>query len=226
MANSQHNGLPRDSVAAVLGPALKVGAFTGTTGFLLGGTAGILKSTTPTLFATATGIQTFCLGSGFWATRSLLLSAWQRPQTPQAPGQEQGGSYSGLNASDIKTASAVAGASTGGIAGAVFRGRANVLPGAVMFGVFGWMGQALYDRWDGRVETESEGKGGFLRWLAERKWSPVTVMKEGEYEALLRKKMLNVEVELAVVEDKIAALREQQAKQEAQEQQALSSESK
>lgn len=185
----------------------------GATGFLLGGTAGILKSTTPTLFATATGIQTFCLGSGFWATRNIILSAW-KPNRQNAQLEAQSGTEN-LSVRDIKTASAVAGASTGGIAGAIFRGRANVLPGALMFGVFGWMGQSLYDRWDGRVdEGEVDGKDGFWRRLADKKWSPITVMSDEEYEALLKKKMLNVDVELAVIDDKIAAFREQQRKEE------------
>jgi hypothetical protein len=41
-------------------------ASTGTSGLLVGGTAGVLRSTTPTLFALASAVQWFTLGSTFW----------------------------------------------------------------------------------------------------------------------------------------------------------------
>jgi hypothetical protein len=40
--------------------------FTGMSGLLVGGAAGVLRSTTPTLFALASAIQWFVLGSTFW----------------------------------------------------------------------------------------------------------------------------------------------------------------
>jgi predicted benzoate:H+ symporter BenE len=38
----------------------------GGTGILVGGVAGIVRSTTPILFATASGFQWFAVGSTFW----------------------------------------------------------------------------------------------------------------------------------------------------------------
>ena len=43
--------------------------------------------------------------------------------------------------------------------------------------------------------------------MAQKSWSPVTVMTNEEYATMLREKMLKVDVEIAVLEDKIAALR-------------------
>jgi hypothetical protein len=52
----------------------------GMSGLLFGGVAGILKSSTPTLFAIASGIQWFTLGSTYWGqyimihARTFLIS--------------------------------------------------------------------------------------------------------------------------------------------------------
>lgn len=46
--------------------------------------------------------------------------------------------------------------------------------------------------------------------MAEKSWSPVTFMSNEEYVEILREKMLKVDVEVAVLDDKIAALQKQQ----------------
>lgn len=89
----------------------------------MGGTAGLTRSSTPGLFATASGIQTFALGSTYWgttrpaspvlsttnyrlATRGTILYAWDTgKQTPR----------------DRVNASAIAGGISGGALGFLFR---------------------------------------------------------------------------------------------------------
>jgi hypothetical protein len=43
----------------------------GVSGLLVGGVTGVLRSATPTLFALASGIQWFTLGSTFWGQSQL-----------------------------------------------------------------------------------------------------------------------------------------------------------
>lgn len=52
-------------------------------------------------------------------------------------------------------------------------------------------------------------KPGFWRRMADAKWSPVTVMTNEEYAQMLQKKVLQVDAEIAVIDDKINVLREQ-----------------
>lgn len=171
---------------------------TGTTGFLLGGTAGIVKSTTPFLFASASGLQSFALGTVFWGTRTTICKAWISEGRTATPG-------------DLTKASAAAGGITGGLMGLLMRGRSNVLPGALMFSLFGFAGQAAYNSFTARTATApKESKPGFWRRMSDKSWSPITVMTDEQYVDLLKEKMLKVDVEIAIVDDRIAALRKEQ----------------
>ena len=171
---------------------------TGATGFIVGGTAGIIRSATPLLFATASSIQTFTVGSTFWATRSGILQAWIPPNQEPTP-------------SDLTKVSTAAGGITGGAIALLFRGRSNVIPGAVMFSLFGFLGQAAHDSYLARKAAPVlEAKVGFWRRMSEKPWSPVTVMTDDEYAELLRKKMMRVDVEIAILDDRIEALKKEQ----------------
>lgn len=48
----------------------------GVSGFVVGGFAGVLRSSTPFLFALASGIQWATLGTSYWASRGAVLHAW------------------------------------------------------------------------------------------------------------------------------------------------------
>lgn len=64
-ARTKHGQLP-DEAMNVLGRSLKVGAGAGTCGLLFGTAAGIVKGTTPVLFALTSGLQWFGLGSVYY----------------------------------------------------------------------------------------------------------------------------------------------------------------
>ncbi|KAH0538412.1 hypothetical protein FGG08_005012 [Glutinoglossum americanum] len=66
----------RPPVDLTIWPALQVGALTGTSGVIVGGVSGLIRSSSPALFAAASGIQWFALGSAFWASRGAVLHAW------------------------------------------------------------------------------------------------------------------------------------------------------
>lgn len=88
-----------------------------------------------------------------------------------------------------------------------------------MFSLFGFLGQTVsnsYDKTD--LPASDEPQLNFWQRFASLKWMPVTVLKDGEYEDMLREKQLKLEAEIALVDERIAALKAQHA-------QALSKES-
>lgn len=56
--------------------------------------------------------------------------------------------------------------------------------------------------------TRGKGSGG---WLSS-KWSPVTPLTDREYEKMLEDKILNIDAQVALIDDRIAELRAQQQK--------------
>ncbi|KAI9852211.1 MAG: hypothetical protein M1838_001448 [Thelocarpon superellum] len=93
-------------------------------------------------------------------------------------------------------------------------GRRNAVPGMVMFSLFGLAGQGVYNRLDAQ-HMQQQGAGvpdragpGFWHRLAQKKWTPVQVLSDEEYEQLLREKALRIEAEIAVIEDDMKLLQE------------------
>ncbi|CAF9918637.1 MAG: hypothetical protein ALECFALPRED_000772 [Alectoria fallacina] len=187
----------------ILVPALKVGALSGTTGLLYGGVAGVLHSAHPNLFAIAAGIQWSALGSTFWATRATIIHTY----------------YPSPSQKDRLSASTVAGGITGGTIGGLFRGRRNVIPGTIMFTLFAYLGQTIYDvldarhseqvASDARAAAEGKRKDGKRFWerVAEMKWSLLTVVSDEDYDNMLKEKLLRVEAEIAMVDEEVERLR-------------------
>lgn len=84
-----------------------------------------------------------------------------------------------------------------------------------MFSIFGYIGQIVYNSLDDQpsspveaITASSQPMPGFLASLVDKKYSPIRIMPDAEYEALLRKKMLHVDAALVLVEEQIAALKE------------------
>jgi len=187
------NDLPPE-IKEIIWPALQVGGLSGMSGILVGAFAGVIRSNTPILFALASGIQWFTLGTTFWASRGFVIHAWGKEKvTPR----------------EKISASAIAGG-VGGTAGGLLRGRRNVIPGAIMFTIFGATGQALYNVADARksrlVESGEKPKNSWL----DSKWSPVKVLTDTEYENMLQEKLLRVNAEIALIDENIEALRAQE----------------
>jgi hypothetical protein len=112
---------------------------------------------------------------------------------------------------ELLAASSIAGGLTGGVMGFLIRGKSNAAPGAIMFSLAGFAGQAAFNTLSARSEiTEQEPKPNFWKRMSEKSWSPVTIMSDEEYAALLREKMIKVDAELSILDDRIAALRKEQ----------------
>ncbi|KAJ0343982.1 hypothetical protein COL154_002587 [Colletotrichum chrysophilum] len=183
----QRRGLLPPELVDLTGPPLKVGALTGSIGLFSGIAAGIIRDSTPALFAIASGIQWFALGSSYWLSRSVALNYLGRE------GQ--------LSDSSKVKASAVAGG-TAGMVGGLIRGPKNIIPGIIVFSIVGGAGQAIVNRTQ-QVSPDAKEKKSFF----ESSWSPLKKLSDDEYRDMLDEKMLKIDAEIALIDDKIAELR-------------------
>jgi len=196
-------------------------------GLIFGATVGTLRTKTPILFSLASGAQWFAIGSTFWSVRSTILQRdglqnwWYRTRgIPLIERQDLA-----PTPQDRVLASTIAGAFTGCSLGLVFRGPSNVIPGTIMFSLFGWAGQHGYQYLDQKksaaVQEEREmrvagaEKDNFLQWMAKKSWSPMTMLSTEEYDNLIEEKVLAVEAQISLIDDKIEALKKQQRELEA-----------
>ena len=170
-------------------PALTVGSFTGASGLIFGIVTGSLRSAHPALFAAFSGAQWFGLGTTFWYTRSAIASATSSGDLSRTQGLG---------------CSTVAGSLTGGINGA-FRSRSNIVPGAIVLGVLGFAGQFGYNVFSAKEMVDLEQRS-MLQRFAEMKWSPLKALPNEKYERMLSEQLLSTEAEIAIIDEKIAAL--------------------
>ncbi|KAL9108416.1 MAG: hypothetical protein Q9187_008295 [Circinaria calcarea] len=195
---SQSSQLPPSEIFR---SALNIGALTGTSGFLIGGVTGILRSPNPGIFALASSLQWFALGSTFWASRAFILNTRLQP-------------HQSLTSNDRLFASTLSGGFTGGTIGYLIRGRSSLIPGTILFSILGLLGQSAYNRFDARhtlslASPEQQQKTMWHR-IAEMKWSPMKVLSDEEYENMLRERLLRVDAEIAIVDEDLGMLREQE----------------
>jgi len=119
--------------------------------------------------------------------------------------------------SDRSKASGIAGAVSGGLTGAVFRGRSNIIPGALVLGFFGWAGQALLDKRTATPATPKENKPKRGFWESMTSIGAVSRLSNDEYAQMLKERMFKLDVEIALLDDKIDALKKNQATKPAEE---------
>lgn len=137
------------------------------------------------------GLQSFILGSTFWLSRTVLRDnlASTRPLTR---GQEL--VYS------------TAAGSLAGTVGGSLRGVRNIIPGAVVFGLMGFGGQLSYTAFLKMVEAPGE-KRPILERISEMKWSPFRSISDADYEKELSEKVIALEAEMAMIDERIASLK-------------------
>ncbi|KAI9676763.1 MAG: hypothetical protein M1829_002858 [Trizodia sp. TS-e1964] len=188
---------PGVNIKLTIWPTLQVGAFTGIAGLLFGGVSGVIHSSKPALFAFATGTQWFALGSTFWATRSLFIGGCHLDRDDRQ---------------HMLYASAASGGITGGGIGALIRGRANVLPGAVLLSLLGGVGQSLYNYADSRhtqnvsSPLDPPSKNRFWQKIANSPWVPMRSLSDKNYLKILQDKLSQIEDEIAAVDEEIKTI--------------------
>jgi hypothetical protein len=94
-------------------------------------------------------------------------------------------------------------------------GRKNVIPGTIMGSLLGFTGQCIYNALDAHnTKSLSEPvKEPIWRRAMKSEWSPVKALTDEEYSKILQDKLLRVEVDIAVIDDDIAMLKEKQRKE-------------
>ncbi|KAH7384161.1 hypothetical protein DE146DRAFT_217393 [Phaeosphaeria sp. MPI-PUGE-AT-0046c] len=206
--------------------AALVGGAAAVPGFVTGALYGTIRTQTPTLFAIFSGAQCFAIGTTFWATRTAILNHtgvlnwWNVTRgVPMLPRDDLNPTLS-----DRVHASTLAGAFTGFSLGFLLRGPRNVIPGTIMFTLFGWSGQHGYNFLDKRnsaelqeqAQPDYEPKGTLMQRIAKSKWSPMSILTDEQYEAMLQEKLLKVEAEIAIIDERIEGVKKAAMEEEAQ----------
>ena len=115
--------------------------------------------------------------------------------------------------SDAKAyASGVAAALAGASAGAIARGRRNVLPGALVFGVLGLTGQHMYDKRRSPQASSNNADGVALSNVIRGSWYPLKPLTDEEYEEMLQEKILRAESQIAILEEDIRDLKDESSR--------------
>jgi hypothetical protein len=77
----------------------------------------------------------------------------------------------------------------------------------VVFSLFGYVGQVSYnaiDKW--QLEQANTPSKPFLTRIAESKWVPLKSLTDDEYQGILSEKLLTIEAEIALIDEKIEEL--------------------
>lgn len=94
-----------------------------------------------------------------------------------------------------------------GMAGGALRSRYNIIPGAVVFGLMGLGGQASYTAFERMAESPAESRP-LLDRLSSSKWWPLKSISDADYERELTEKVISLEAEVAIIDEKIAELKQ------------------
>ncbi|KAL2837852.1 hypothetical protein BJY01DRAFT_220523 [Aspergillus pseudoustus] len=181
--------------SSILGSSLRVGAVTGPAGMVAGGILGVVASRGhPVITSLAGGIHSFAVGTSFWWLRSNILKVYY---------EDKATSRQRTYASTVSLA--IAGTTSTKLLN--IGARTHIIPTAILFSLAGCIGQASYnaiDRWQlGQANTPSKP---LLDRIAESKWIPLKSLSDDEYRHILNEKLLTIEAEIALLDDKIEEL--------------------
>ncbi|KPM35706.1 hypothetical protein AK830_g10857 [Neonectria ditissima] len=188
----RHNlsrGIFAPEITDLLVPPLKFGGYAGTAGVLAGVGGSIFREGNPVVWGAVSGFQWFALGSSYYFTRSIIFKTWG--------GEEQ------VSLTDKTKASAMAGTVAGAVGGLI-RGPSNIIPAMVFWTAVGAGGQMFANRMATREPKVKDENDSWFR----SKWSPLKKLTDDEYIDLMSEKILRVEADIALVDDRIAELRE------------------
>ncbi|KAG9502446.1 hypothetical protein J7337_005273 [Fusarium musae] len=182
-------GLFSPEVVDLVVPPLKFGGYAGTAGVLAGVGGSIFQEANPIIWGAVSGFQWFTLGTSFWFTRSIVVKAWG--------GEER------LRNGDKTIASAIAGTAAGSVGGLI-RGPKNILPAMLVFTTLGAGGQMIANRMATRKPKVHDEKESFWSRL-----SPLKKLTDQEYRDMMSEKMLRIDADIALIDDRIAELKKQ-----------------
>ncbi|KAM5487458.1 hypothetical protein MaudMau93_004543 [Microsporum audouinii] len=191
MSEKDQPSAPHISVAVP--SALQAGGLGGACGLLYGGVSGVLQGRHPIIKSISTGVYWFAFGSSFWWLRSNILRAQFEDN---ATSRER-----------IYSSVAAGGLSGGAVNWAVNR---RFLPGLVACSILGFVGQYSYNKLEERqtrLESEPASSKTWAERIADSRWVPIKNLSDEQYKNMLQEKLLGVDVEIALIDDKLKALR-------------------
>ena len=78
-----------------------------------------------------------------------------------------------------------------------------------MFSIFGAGAQGVISYLSREPSSESVNKAPLLTRIAQSNWSPMRILSDEEYLTMLEDKLLRVDAEVAIMDEKIRALRQE-----------------
>ena len=88
-----------------------------------------------------------------------------------------------------------------------------------MFTLFGYVGQTVFNKLDARyceqaavkIRKETREKKGFWNRVADMEWSPMKRLSDEEYGNMLKERLLRVEADIALVDEELEKLRNEES---------------
>ncbi|CAI6085447.1 unnamed protein product [Clonostachys chloroleuca] len=183
-------GFIQQEIIDLIVPPLRVGGWCGAAGAMTGIGAAILQDASPAISGIMTGTHWAALGGSYWFSRTVIIrAAWGREEN--------------LTPLNKVTASALAGLPSGALLGLT---RTRTIPSSmILCSIMTASGQAIANHFSGRKAEKDEDDS----WLRS-KWSPLKKLNDQEYVDMMEEKMLRVDADIALIDERIAQLREAQ----------------
>lgn len=183
------------SEVITLKPSLYAGGAAAVLGAGLAAASATLNGRSVWLRSSVAGCQFFVLGSTFWFARSVVRSNL----VPT-------GNQMVINSTREDLISSGIGGSFAGLAGGALRGPRNMLPGAIILGLMGLGGQAAYTGFAAVLDSPGERRP-ILEVLSDSSWWPLKSISDEDYEHELAEKVIEIEAEISMIDDKIVTLK-------------------
>lgn len=86
----------------------------------------------------------------------------------------------------------------------------RLVPGLVIFSLLGYGGQSIFNRVDAwqleQAQLPSQPSRTLYQRMADSKWIPVRHLSDEDYRGILSEKLLGIEADIALLDEKIADL--------------------
>lgn len=83
------------------------------------------------------------------------------------------------------------------------------MPGVIIFSLLGYCGQSAFNRVDAwQMEKAQNPTKPLAQRMADSKWIPLRHLSDEEYREMLNEKLLSIEAEIALLDEKIEKLEE------------------
>ncbi|PFH56657.1 hypothetical protein XA68_16187 [Ophiocordyceps unilateralis] len=169
-------------------PVLKAGTLTGMAGAAVGVGGAIVFDKRPFGSGIAMGCEWFALGSTYWLFRSLVIASM--------------GGHEQVTTTEKLMASGLAGTAGGAVAG-LMRGPRAILPCVAFYGMLGSGGQMVANLLASRPPRPLRERRNWF----DSKWLPLRKVSDEEYAEKISEKILRVEADIAICDERIAKIK-------------------